>query len=288
MSTTGKVKTLLEMIKFEHTIFALPFAFIGAFLAADGIPKASQCFWILLGMAGGRTAAMGFNRIVDAPFDAKNPRTADRAIPKGEVSIKEAWAMVLLAVATYFFAAYSLNPLAFKVSPFFLAVILAYSYTKRFTPLCHIFLGLAIGLAPAAGWIGVKGSMELLPAVLSSGVMFWVAGFDILYSCLDFQFDKEHGLHSIPAAVGLKKAFTISALLHAAAFACFAVVGLMAGLNFIYYLGLAATFILLFKQHTIVKPDDLSRLDMAFFTFNGAISVILFASTAASLIFHRS
>jgi len=288
MSVISKVKTLLEMIKFEHTIFALPFAFMGAFLAGQGLPRLSQCLWILLGMVGGRTAAMGFNRIVDAPFDAQNPRTATRAIPKGEVSRLEAWGMVLLAIALYFLAAYKLNPLAFKVSPFFLAIILAYSYTKRFTPLCHIFLGLAIGLAPVAGWIGVKGTMNFLPAVLSAGVMFWVAGFDILYSCLDHEFDKGQGLHSIPAAVGLKKAFVISSILHILAFICFIAVGIMAHLNFIYYLGLAATFVLLFKQHTIVKPDDLSRLDMAFFTFNGAISVILFAATALSLIFKGS
>ncbi len=285
MSVTNKVKTLLEMIKFEHTIFALPFAFLGAFLGAEGPPTLLQCFWILLGMVGGRTAAMGFNRIVDAPFDAKNPRTATRAIPKGDVSTLEAWAMVLVAIAVYFLAAWMLNPLAFKVSPFFLAIILAYSYTKRFTPLCHVFLGLAIGLAPVAGWIGVRGTMDLLPAVLSAGVMFWVAGFDILYSCLDYEFDKGQGLHSIPAAVGLKKAFWVSSLLHLLAFLCFVSVGILAHLGLIYYLGLAATFVLLFKQHTIVKPDDLSRLDMAFFTFNGAISVILFVSTAASLLF---
>ncbi len=288
MSLLNKVKILLEMIKFEHTIFALPFAFLGAFLAANGVPKLSQCLWILVGMVGGRTAAMGFNRIVDAHFDAQNPRTANRAIPKGDVSSLEAWAMVLIAIGIYFLAAYNLNSLAFKVSPFFLIIILAYSYTKRFTPLCHIFLGLAIGLAPLAGWIAVKGSFDLLPTILSAGVMLWVAGFDILYSCLDCKFDQEHGLHSIPAAFGLKKAFFISSILHILAFICFIAVGIMAHLNFLYYLGLAATFILLFKQHTIVKPDDLSRLDMAFFTFNGAISVILFCATALSLIIKNS
>ncbi len=284
VSIMRKIRVLLEMIKFEHTLFALPFAYLGAFLAAGGFPGARTSMWILLAMAGARTAAMGFNRIVDLPFDAANPRTRVRALPKGEVNLREAWIMVIVAAALYFMAAFNLNPLAFRLSPWFLAVVLAYSYTKRFTSLCHVFLGLAVGLAPLAGWIAVQGKVALLPVLLTIGVLFWVAGFDILYACLDEEFDRSVGLHSIPAALGKRGAFAVSSLFHVVAFVAFASIGPLAHLNWVYYLGLAATFVLLVMQRRVVSPDDLSRMDMAFFTFNGAISVILFAATAVSLV----
>jgi len=279
-----KIKILLDMIKFEHTIFALPFAYLGAFLAARGFPSLRQCWWILIAMVGARTCAMGFNRIVDIPFDAKNPRTKNRALPSGKVKPKEAWAMVIIAAIVYFWAAYELNSLAFKLSPIVLATVMFYSYTKRFTPLCHLFLGLAIGIAPTAGWIAVKGSVSYLPIILSIGVMFWVGGFDILYACLDEEFDKKIGLHSIPAKFGRKKAFWISGLFHAIAFASFVAIGILAHLNWIYYLGVVITFILLVMQRIIVTPSDISRMNMAFFTLNGAISIILFVATALALI----
>jgi len=279
-----KIKILLDMIKFEHTIFALPFAYLGAFLAARGFPSLRQCWWILIAMVGARTCAMGFNRIVDIPFDAKNPRTKNRALPSGKVKPKEAWAMVIIAAIVYFWAAYELNSLAFKLSPIVLATVMFYSYTKRFTPLCHLFLGLAIGIAPTAGWIAVKGSVSYLPIILSIGVMFWVGGFDILYACLDEEFDKKIGLHSIPAKFGRKKAFWISGLFHAIAFASFVAIGILAHLNWIYYLGVVITFILLVMQRIIVTPSDISRMNMAFFTLNGAISIILFIATALALI----
>ena len=279
-----KTRILLEMIKFEHTIFALPFAYLGAFLAADGVPGLRTCLWILVAMVGARTSAMGFNRIVDLPFDAKNPRTSIRALPKGEVTPKEAWIMVILAAGIYFYAAYKLNHLALLLSPWFLAVILAYSYTKRFTALCHVFLGLAVGLSPLAGWVAVKGQIELLPILLTIGVMFWVAGFDILYACLDEEFDRTAGLHSIPAALGKKGAFLVSSIFHLAAFTAFFAIGPLAHLGWAYYLGLAVTFVLLVMQRRIVSPDDLSKMDMAFFTFNGAISIILFTAAAVSLV----
>ncbi|MEF3168562.1 MAG: putative 4-hydroxybenzoate polyprenyltransferase [Deltaproteobacteria bacterium] len=284
MGLFAKTRILLDMIKFEHTVFALPFAYLGAFLAAKGPPDLRTSLLILLAMAGARTAAMGFNRIVDVPYDARNPRTCGRAIPTGKVRMGEAWTMVILASVAFFLAAFLLNRMAFFLSPFVLAVTLFYSYTKRFSSLCHLFLGLAIGISPTAGWIAVCGDVGLLPLVVSSGVIFWVAGFDILYSCLDLEFDRSCGLFSIPARYGLKKAFRISALFHAIAFILFAAAGFMAQLGWIYAAGLAVTLVLLVLQRRIVSPDDLSRMDMAFFTLNGAISMVLFAATAASLL----
>jgi len=279
-----KVRILLEMIKFEHTIFALPFAYLGAFLAAGGPPDPWTSLWILVAMVGARTAAMGFNRIVDIPFDSKNPRTKERALPKGTIKARDAWIMVIVASGIYVLSAYELNRLAFLLSPVFLAIVLSYSYTKRFTSMCHIFLGLALSLSPTAGWIAVKGSIEFLPLILSTGVLFWVAGFDVLYGCLDYDFDRKQGLHSIPARWGIKKAFWISGLFHLMAFIAFISVGFQAHLNWIYYSGLLATFALLVMQRLVVNPEDLSRMNMAFFTFNGAISIILFTATAISLI----
>jgi 4-hydroxybenzoate polyprenyltransferase len=283
-SSISKVWILLEMIKFEHTIFALPFAYLGAFLAAKGPPDLWTSLWILVAMFGARTAAMGFNRVVDIPFDSENPRTKERALPKGTAKARDAWIMVIIASVIYLLAAYKLNRLAFLLSPAFLAVVLGYSYTKRFTSMCHLLLGLALSLAPMAGWIGVKGSIEFLPLILSTGVLFWVAGFDILYSCLDYDFDRKQGLHSIPAKWGIKKAFWISNIFHLMAFAALVSVGFLAHLNWIYYCGLLATFALLVMQRLVVNPKDLSRMNMAFFTFNGAISIILFIATAISLI----
>ena len=280
-----KVKTFLEMIKFEHTIFALPFAFTGAFLAAEGPPPLRVCLLILGAMVGARTAAMTFNRIVDLPFDAKNPRTKNRPLVTGEIRLREAWFFFLLSSALFFLCAYGLNPLAFKLSPIAFFVLLAYSFTKRFTWLCHLFLGLAIGLSPLAGWIAVRPEFDLLPLVLSTGVLFWVAGFDILYACLDEEFDRKLGLYSIPARFGRQKAFYFSAFCHFVAFLCFLVVGVLGGLNLWYYLGLAITLVLFIAQRVVISPHDLSRLDLSFFTFNGAISVVLFLGTFLALFF---
>lgn len=279
-----RIKILLDMIKFEHTVFALPFAYLGAFLAAQGLPPLRESLLILLGMVGGRTAAMGFNRIVDLPFDAKNPRTKDRPLVTGAVKDKEAWAMVIISGAIFFLAAYLLNPLAFKLSPWVFFVLLAYSYTKRFTPLCHIFLGFAIGIAPTAGWIAVKGSVSTVPILISIGVLFWVAGFDILYACLDTEFDKREGLHSIPSAIGVRRAFFVSAAFHAVAFFTFLLVGIMAHLGLAYYIGLVGVSALFILQRRVVSPEDLSRMNLAFFTLNGLVSLILFCFTAIDLL----
>ena len=282
-SLVEKTKILLEMIKFQHTIFALPFAFAGALLASRGFPDGVTSFWILAAMVGARTVAMGINRIVDMKFDAENPRTRDRALVRGDISRIEAWIMVAVAGAIYFLAAYNLTPLSFKLSPFFLAVICLYSYTKRFTALCHLFLGFAIGLAPVAGWIAVKNSIGLVPILLGTGVMFWIAGFDVLYACMDADFDRKRGLHSIPASLGKELAFKISSIFHTVAFTAFTATGIVAGLNWIYDLGIGVTFVLLILQRRVITPDDLSKMNIAFFRLNAIIAVVLFFATALSL-----
>ncbi len=282
-SPIEKLKILLEMIKFQHTIFALPFAYAGALLARRGMPGLAESLWILLAMGGARTVAMGINRIVDRGFDAENPRTRDRALVKGDVGMFEAWLMVIIAAAIYFLAAWNLTPLSFRLSPFFLAVICFYSYTKRFTPFCHLFLGFAIGLAPVAGWIAIANSIGLVPILLGTGVMFWIAGFDVLYACMDAEFDRKRGLHSIPAWLGKEKAFKVSEIFHVIAFGAFTATGIAAHLNWIYFVGIAATFVLLVMQRKVITPTDLSKMNIAFFRLNATISVVLFFATALSL-----
>ncbi len=271
------------MIKFEHTVFAMPFALMGAFLAARGVPPASTFFWVVVAMVGARTAAMGFNRIADRRFDAMNPRTADRAIPAGEVKLAEAWAMVVAASLLFFFACWRLNPLTLAISPFALAVTFIYSLTKRFTWLCHVVLGLALAFSPAGGWVAVAGDFAGFPWTLSLGVLFWVAGFDTVYACLDADFDRAAGLHSLPSRFGRENAFRLAVAFHGAAFVLFTATGLLANLGLPYYAGIAATAAALFYQHLIVNPRDLSRIDMSFFTMNGIISLVLFSATWISL-----
>jgi 4-hydroxybenzoate polyprenyltransferase len=278
-----KVKALLEMIKFGHTIFAMPFALIGAFLAKRGVPEAATFGWIILAMVGARTAAMGFNRIADRKFDAANPRTADRAIPTGAVGLVEAWVLVLLFALLYFVACSQLNPLTLKLSPFALGLTFIYSLTKRFTWLCHVVLGVALAFSPLGGWVAVRGTLLDFPFVLSLGVLFWVAGFDTVYACLDADFDRQAGLHSLPARFGRKKAFRLAGFFHALAFLLFIFTGILSQLNLYYYLGVAFTAGALFYQHIAVNPKDLSRIQLSFFTMNGLISLTLFVATWLSL-----
>lgn len=278
-----KVKTLLEMIKFGHTIFALPFALIGAFLAKRGVPEAATFGWIILAMVGARTAAMGFNRIADRNFDAANPRTADRAIPAGAVRLGEAWAMVFLFTVLYFLACSQLNPLTLKLSPFALGLTFLYSLTKRFTWLCHVVLGVALAFSPLGGWVAVRGTLLDFPVVLSLGVLFWVAGFDTVYACLDADFDRQAGLYSLPSRFGREKAFRIAVFFHGLAFLLFVLTGIISRLNFYYYLGIVFTAGALFYQHIAVNPKDLSRIQFSFFSMNGLISLTLFVATWLSL-----
>ena len=279
-----KIAILLEMIKFEHTVFALPFAFMGAFLAARGLPSLDVFGWVILAMAGARTSAMGFNRIVDRKFDKDNPRTADRALPAGEVKLWEAWGMVILAAIIFFLSCYMLNRLAFLIAPFALGLTFFYSLTKRFTWLCHVVLGVALAFSPLGGWIAVKGTMLDFPYVLSLGVLFWVAGFDTVYACLDSDFDKEAGLFSLPSRFGRKRAFMLAVVFHVIAFAMFILTGIICRLDFIYYAGVGLTALALFYQHLVVNPKDLSRIQLSFFTLNGLISLTLFVSTWLALV----
>ena len=279
-----KIVILLEMIKFEHTVFALPFAFMGAFLSARGVPGSATFGLIILAMVGARTCAMGFNRIVDRKFDEANPRTASRALPAKTVKLSEAWAMVILAAGVFFFACYNLNQLTLILSPFALALTLFYSLTKRFTWLCHVFLGVALAFSPLGGWVAVSGSMQNYPFYLSAGVLFWVAGFDTVYACLDADFDAQSGLFSLPSRFGRKNAFRIAVLFHVMAFALFIQTGITAGLNYFYYIGILFTGTALFYQHIVVTPKDLSRIQLSFFTLNGLISLTLFVATWLSLV----
>lgn len=282
-----KIAVLLEMIKFKLTIFAMPFAFMGAFLAAGGVPELVDFFWIILAMVGARTSAMGFNRIVDRRFDLANPRTSDRAIPAGEIKLTEAWAMVIAAALLFFFACYNLNALTLKLAPLALSLTWFYSLTKRFTSFCHIVLGLALSFSPLGGWVAVSGTLTGFPYALSLGVLFWVAGFDTIYACLDADFDMKAKLHSLPAKLGRKNAFRLAGLFHCAAFLLFVITGLQAQLNVMYYIGVALAAVALLYQHMIVRPTDLSRIHASFFSMNGFVSMAIFIATWVSLVYDR-
>ena len=272
------------MIQFKLTVFALPFALTGAFLASRGFPELKILGWVILAMIGARTSAMGFNRIIDYKFDKENPRTATRAIPAGEVSFTEAWTMVVIASALFFFACYNLNELTLLLSPFALGLTLFYSVTKRFTSLCHIVLGVALAFSPLGGWVAVQNSVAGYPFVLSLGVLFWVAGFDTIYGCLDAEFDNKRGLYSLPSKLGKKNAFRLAGFFHFIAFVLFTATGWSQGLNFFYYIGIALTSAALLYQHMLVRPEDLSRIHASFFSMNGFISITLFLATWISLV----
>jgi len=280
--TTGVVARIgifLEMIKFAHTVFALPFAFTGALLAAGGIPSLGKLFWITMAMAGARTTAMGLNRLIDAGIDARNPRTSGRAIPAGLLGKGTVCFFVIISVMLMIFAAARLNPLCFRLSPIALFFLALYSYCKRFTSMAHLVLGLCLGAAPVGAWIAIRGTIELPVVLLGLAVLFWVAGFDILYALQDLEFDRREGLHSIPVKLGvsgslwLARSFSlIMVVLLVAVYALLPVGG--------YFLaGIAASSLLLSYEHWLLRDGDLRRLDMAFFTMNGYISVIIFVAT---------
>ena len=279
-----KIAALLEMIKFKLTIFAMPFAFTGAFLAARGVPEFKVFFLVVLAMVGARTSAMGFNRIVDWQFDGANPRTSNRAIPSGAVKLKEAWLMVILAAVLFFAACAGLNLLALMIAPFALALTFFYSYTKRFTSLCHVVLGVALAFSPLGGWVAVTGSFAHFPYALSLGVLFWVAGFDTIYACLDAEFDKKEGLYSLPAVLGSEQAFFLARIFHVIAFVFFLMTGIQAHLNTFFYFGIFLAGCALWYQHHLVNPRDLSRIQMSFFSMNGFISLAIFLATWIALI----
>jgi 4-hydroxybenzoate polyprenyltransferase len=275
----NRIKIILEMIKFEHTVFALPFAFTGALLAAKGLPSWRTVLWITVAMVGARSAAMGFNRWADRKFDAANPRTKERALPRELVTPLQVIVFTAVSSMILIFAAYMLNPLSFYLSPMALAVVFFYSYTKRFTFLSHAFLGLAICLAPIGSWIAVSGKIESPALVLGGAVLFWLLGFDILYALQDVEFDRKAGLHSIPQRFGINRALWISRASHAATIAALFWLASLLSLGLLYIAGILIALFLIIYEHSLVKEDDLSKLDMAFFNMNGYISVTIFVFT---------
>lgn len=280
----SKLRVTLEMIKVEHSVFALPFALTGAMLAVQGWPNWRQVFWIVVAMVGARSAAMTFNRIADREFDARNPRTQERALPAGHLTLRFAVGFTVVSAALLVLAAWELNPLAFKLSPVALALLLLYSYTKRFTLLSHIVLGMCLGLSPVAAWIALRGDVSWSAVMLGVAVTLWVAGFDVIYACQDVDFDRATELHSIPKRFGVRAALYASALLHVLMLGLLVMVAQMSGLGWIAMAGLAAVAALLAYEHLLVKPSDLSRLNAAFFTINGYISVLFFLTWAAAIL----
>ncbi|GBE37863.1 MAG TPA: 4-hydroxybenzoate octaprenyltransferase [Nitrospirae bacterium] len=274
-----KTADYLRLIKFSHSIFALPFAFTAALTAAAGIPAGSQIFWITVAMVGGRTGAMGMNRIVDRKIDALNPRTKSRELPRGVMKTWEAAVFTSAAFAVLLFAAYMLNPLCLKVSPLVLLVLFSYSYTKRFTWLSHVVLGTALSLAPLGAWIAIRGTFDFEILPLCFAVMFWVAGFDVLYGLQDIDFDRKHGLYSIPGRFGINKSLWISRSFHIITIGLLLSLIPIFSLSGIYLAGVLIASGLLLYEHRLVKPDDLSKLDMAFFNMNGYISITIFVFT---------
>lgn len=282
-----KLKIILEMIKFEHTIFALPFAIMSAFIAAEGIPPLPKLGWILVAMVGARSCAMAFNRLVDAEIDSENPRTAMRAIPAGLITKGAVSVFTLISAGLLVFAAWRLNPLAFALSPVALAVIMGYSYTKRFTALSHLWLGLALSISPVGAWIAIKGQFDWTPIILCCVVLLWTAGFDIIYACQDVNFDRKHGLHSIPARLGIRWALWVSSALHVVAVLLLFGIPLFTELGLFYYIGVGIVILIFIYEHAIIKPNDLSRVNLAFFTLNGMISLVLMALSIADILLQR-
>jgi len=281
------LRVTLEMIKWEHSIFALPFALCGAMLAASGLPTAHQLLWIVIAMVSARSAAMAFNRLADSAIDAANPRTSARALPAGHLSPAFVITFVVVSCAIFILAASQLNRLTLWLSPVALAVLLLYSYTKRFTRWSHLVLGFALGIAPAAAWIAVRGSLDPRILLLTAAVTFWVAGFDVLYACQDFDFDRDAGLHSIPRYVGIPGALWIARAFHLIMLLLLIAMIPAFALGKLAIAGLLAVVLLLLYEHSLVKPNDLSRLNAAFFTMNGVISVVFAAFLAADLLLRK-
>jgi 4-hydroxybenzoate polyprenyltransferase len=288
MSLFRNIGITLEMIKWEHSIFALPFALIGAMLAARGWPTVWQLTWIVVAMVAARSAAMSFNRLVDAAYDARNPRTRMRALPAGLLSPQFVGAFVAASCVLFIFAAAQLNRLCLYLSPLALAILLLYSYTKRFTRWSHLVLGLADAIPPAAAWIAVRGAFDWRILPLVGAVTFWVGGFDVLYACQDYDFDREAGLHSLPRFLGIRKALVAARLFHGVAFGCLLATAWLFALGVVAYTGVIAFGGLLVYEHSLVSHRDLSRLNAAFFTTNGVVSVLLFVFIAGDLLLKRT
>jgi 4-hydroxybenzoate polyprenyltransferase len=279
-----KAVLYLKMIKIAHSVFALPFAFTGAVLAASGIPTLREIFWIAVAMVGARSGAMGMNRIVDRKIDAANPRTSNRELPSGKIGTGEALVFTAISFAVLIIAAYNLNPLCLMLSPVAIAVLIAYSYTKRYTWLSHFVLGISLSAAPLGAWIAVKGSFDAEILALCGAVVFWLAGFDILYALQDIEFDRRHGLYSVPQKFGIRRALLFSRLSHLVTFFLLVATGLIFHLDIPYWLGMVIVAALFLYEHSLVRHDDLTRLDVAFFNMNGYISITVFVSTLLAVL----
>lgn len=274
-----KVQALFEFIKFSHTVFALPFALISMLISAGGLPDIKTIFWILVAMVSARSTAMAFNRLIDRKTDGLNPRTMSRHLPTGKLRLWEVVIFVLLTAAIFIFSSSMLNRLALLLSPLALAIIYFYSWTKYFTSWSHLFLGLSLSIAPVGACVAVSGSITLESLILGAAVIFWVAGFDILYACQDYEFDKKQGLYSLVVRYGIKKALFISLSFHIAMVVLLLLFGMLVKLGVIYLSGVIITGLLIIYQHSLVKPNDLSKVNTAFFTANGIISIILMFAT---------
>ena len=287
MGFVQNLKITLEMIKWEHSIFALPFALCGAMLAAGGLPAWHQLAWIIVAMVSARSAAMAFNRLADASIDAANPRTSIRALPAGHLTPSFVSTFVVISCGIFVLAASQLNRLTLMLSPVALAIVLLYSYSKRFTRWSHLFLGFALGIAPAAAWIAVRGSLDPRILLLTAAVTFWVGGFDVIYACQDFDFDRSHGLHSLPRHLGIHAALWIARIFHLAMLGLLGALVFAFGLGKLAAVGVVAVAALLAYEHSLVRHDDLSKLNAAFFTMNGVISVVFFGFIAGDLLLRR-
>jgi 4-hydroxybenzoate polyprenyltransferase len=277
----ASLRKTLEMVKFSHSVFALPFALLALVLAVGGVPSWALLGWVLLAMVSARSAAMGMNRLADRRLDAENPRTAGRHLVTGSLSVRYAAAFTAAAAAVFLFAAWNLNLTAFLLAPLVLVVLLGYPFLKRVTALAHLGVGLALGLSPLGAWIAGRGGFGgdlRVPLVLGLGVTCWVAGFDVIYASQDVEADRRLGLHSIPARMGVARALRVAALLHVVCVGCFVATGVLAGLGAVYFVAVAAAAALLVVEHRIVSPDDLSRVNVAFFNLNGLVALLLGAA----------
>ncbi len=287
MPILHNLRVTLEMIKWEHSIFALPFALCGAMLAANGLPSIHQLGWIIVAMVSARSAAMAFNRLADATIDGANPRTQTRALPAGTLTPAFVTTFVVISSAVFVLAASQLNRVTLALSPVALAIVLLYSYSKRFTRWSHLMLGFALGIAPAAAWIAVRGSLDPRILLLTAAVTFWVGGFDVLYACQDYEFDQRAGLHSVPRYVGIRRALLTSRLFHMLMLLLLISLVIVFGLGKLALAGVIVVAMLLAYEHSLVSADDLSKLNAAFFTMNGVISVVFFFFVAGDLLLRR-
>ncbi len=274
-----KLKHFLNMIDFGHTLFGLPFAYLGAFLAAGGIPAIEQLLWITLAMVGARTAALCLNRIIDRHYDRANPRTSDWVLASGKLSVKWIWVFVFICLGLLIYSAAKLNELCLWLSPLAVIILWGYSYTKRFTWWCHLILGIAIGIGPVGAWIAITGTFNWQPLLLAAAVACWIAGFDTMYACQDIEFDRQHGLYSIPARFGEEGALIFSSVFHIFTIIFLILTGLVLHLGFIYYSGVLFAGVVLLYEHIIVKPGDLSQVNFASFKINHYVGLIIFVTT---------